>query len=194
MLHLNGILFASDNEDYQKLHVSIIEYLKFLKDKSLSGTLIKGHLESWYMFPEVKQLWLGFRIRQRRVYGGTFGTIYYWSFLFWRIHRRSTHPRPHHRKTRLCWRIPARGVNKKQRRGGWLTGCPPLQCSFYVEFFTVLMLFPSVYKCHHNQQTQAYQQPVADIALEDIFYIITMSATTLAFLFTYLTFFSFTFI
>lgn len=54
------LLFASEKPEYQQLHDAIITYLKFLRDKSASRSLPKGLIESWFLFPEVKQLWLGF--------------------------------------------------------------------------------------------------------------------------------------
>ncbi|MGP8152543.1 MAG: hypothetical protein ACLQBQ_00125 [Smithella sp.] len=53
------LLFNSENEEYVKLHEDIINYLRFLKMKSESGTISRGLLKSWYYFSEVKQNWLG---------------------------------------------------------------------------------------------------------------------------------------
>ena len=57
------LLFTSDKTEYQQLHDEIIKYLSFLRDQSLAGKIEDGLLKSWYMFPEVKQLWLGFSQR-----------------------------------------------------------------------------------------------------------------------------------
>ncbi|MCA8994698.1 MAG: hypothetical protein KDA88_22160 [Planctomycetaceae bacterium] len=54
------LLFTSEKEEYQFLHDEIIKYLTFLRDQSVDGNVDEGLLKSWYMFPEVKQLWLGF--------------------------------------------------------------------------------------------------------------------------------------
>src|SRR6056297_2179979 len=54
------LLFNSENEKYVKLHDEMINYLRFLKMKSESGSISKGLLKSWYYFSEVKQNWLGF--------------------------------------------------------------------------------------------------------------------------------------
>lgn len=55
------LLFNSDNNSYRKLHDVIIDYLVFLKQKVTQFVnLPKGMLTSWFMFPEVKQAWLGF--------------------------------------------------------------------------------------------------------------------------------------
>lgn len=57
------LLFASKKPRYRQLHEDIIAYLKFLRDQSTAGTSKNGLLEAWYMFPEVKQIWLGFSLR-----------------------------------------------------------------------------------------------------------------------------------
>jgi hypothetical protein len=54
------LLFTSEKQEYQQLHDDIIKYLTFLRDQSVGGNVDEGLLKSWYMFPEVKQLWLGF--------------------------------------------------------------------------------------------------------------------------------------
>lgn len=42
------------------LHEEIIRYVRFLRDKSVSGAVSDGLLASWYCFSEVRQNWLGF--------------------------------------------------------------------------------------------------------------------------------------
>jgi hypothetical protein len=54
------LLFHSKKVEYVRLHQSIIEYLRFLRDKSTAGEITQGDLRNWYCFPEVKQTWLGF--------------------------------------------------------------------------------------------------------------------------------------
>lgn len=54
------LLFTSSKPDYQHLHSEIIRYLRFLRDRSAGGPLSDGLLKAWFMFPEVKQTWLGF--------------------------------------------------------------------------------------------------------------------------------------
>lgn len=54
------LLFTSSKPEYQRLHSQIIDYLKFLRDRSREASVNDGLLDAWYMFPEVKQLWLGF--------------------------------------------------------------------------------------------------------------------------------------
>ncbi len=54
------LLFNSRKRAYRGLHDRIIEYLRFLKDRSLTQPMTPGLIESWYRFPEVRQIWLGF--------------------------------------------------------------------------------------------------------------------------------------
>lgn len=60
------LLFASQKPLYQELHENIITYLKFLRDQSVLRTISPGLLRAWYLFPEVKQLWLGFSLQGNR--------------------------------------------------------------------------------------------------------------------------------
>lgn len=55
------LLFNSDKPEYKKLHGEIIDYLRFLKEKSSSGEKMStGSLMNWYIFSEVKQNWFGY--------------------------------------------------------------------------------------------------------------------------------------
>lgn len=54
------LLFSSDKSEYQNLHAEIIKYLTFLKEMSEGGQISRGLLSSWFLFPEVKQNWLGY--------------------------------------------------------------------------------------------------------------------------------------
>lgn len=54
------LLFNSKKGEYRFLHLEIIKYLRFLRDKSKKGSVRSGLLRSWYYFSEVKQTWLGF--------------------------------------------------------------------------------------------------------------------------------------
>lgn len=54
------LLFTSGKQEYQKLHKDIIEYLKFLRDKSAGGQVSTGLLKAWFCFHEVHQNCLGF--------------------------------------------------------------------------------------------------------------------------------------
>ncbi len=56
------LLFNSRKPEYQSLHDQMIDYLRFLRDKSRKINIKKGLLNRWYSFPEVKQTWLGFSI------------------------------------------------------------------------------------------------------------------------------------
>ncbi len=47
----------------QRLHDLIIAYVTFLRSKSLEEGITDGLLQSWFMFPEVRQNWLGFSKR-----------------------------------------------------------------------------------------------------------------------------------
>lgn len=56
------LLFNSEDEDFQAIHNEMISYLKFLQIESERTELSPGMMRSWYMFPEVKQTWLGFSL------------------------------------------------------------------------------------------------------------------------------------
>jgi hypothetical protein len=66
------LLFNSKKPEYQALHDDIINYLRFLRDKSADRDLDKGLIRAWYRFPEVKQNWLGFTTTGNR--GSGLGT------------------------------------------------------------------------------------------------------------------------
>ncbi len=54
------LLFNSADEQYQLLHESIIEYMRFLKRSSIEDSVPRELLHQWFAFPEVSQNWLGF--------------------------------------------------------------------------------------------------------------------------------------
>lgn len=54
------LLFNSSKPEYLALHDEIIQYVRFLRDRSAAGELSDGLLRAWFTFPEVKQTWLGF--------------------------------------------------------------------------------------------------------------------------------------
>lgn len=54
------LLFNSEEREYQELHDEIIKYIRFLRDMSEAGKISKGLVRHWFLFPEVKQNWLGF--------------------------------------------------------------------------------------------------------------------------------------
>jgi hypothetical protein len=53
------LLFNSNKEEYKELHKSIIDYLAFIRDKSIDGEVDKGLLKAWFCFKEVNQNWFG---------------------------------------------------------------------------------------------------------------------------------------
>ncbi|MGW6380910.1 hypothetical protein [Peribacillus butanolivorans] len=54
------LLFNSTKKEYQDLHQNMLKYLGFLRGKAQEKTLSPGLLKAWFMFPEIKQNWLGF--------------------------------------------------------------------------------------------------------------------------------------
>jgi len=54
------LLFNSRKRKYRLLHAQMIDYLRFLRDKSANQQLDPGLIRAWYVFPEVRQNWLGF--------------------------------------------------------------------------------------------------------------------------------------
>ncbi len=60
------LLFNSRKRRYRKLHDQMIDYLRFLRDKSANQQLDPGLIRAWYVFPEVRQNWLGFTLTGNR--------------------------------------------------------------------------------------------------------------------------------
>jgi hypothetical protein len=56
------LLFNSSKSEYQNLHGEILRYMIFLRDKVTAGEISPDLVKSWFMFPEVKQNWLGFSL------------------------------------------------------------------------------------------------------------------------------------
>jgi len=54
------LLFNSKKPKYKELHSAIIEYLAFLRDRSVAQNISDGLLRQWFCFSEVRQNWLGF--------------------------------------------------------------------------------------------------------------------------------------
>ena len=54
------LLFSSDKPEYATLHDEIIKYLRFLRDRSVSGKVTPALLKGWYQFKEVDENCLGF--------------------------------------------------------------------------------------------------------------------------------------
>jgi hypothetical protein len=57
------LLFESKKPKYQTLHKNILNYVGFLRDKSREMFINDGLLDSWFIFSEVKQNWLGYSLR-----------------------------------------------------------------------------------------------------------------------------------
>jgi hypothetical protein len=56
------LLFNSKKDHYQELHKAIISYLRFLKSLTAEGVIGQGQLDALYVFPEVRQNWLGYSL------------------------------------------------------------------------------------------------------------------------------------
>ena len=57
------LLFNSPNEEYQRIHNNIIQYLLFLHEQAQRYPYLdSGMMKAWFRFPEVKQTWLGFSL------------------------------------------------------------------------------------------------------------------------------------
>jgi len=56
------LLFNSNKPEYQQLHKDILRYMIFLRDKIASGDTNPDLIKAWFMFPEVKQNWMGFSL------------------------------------------------------------------------------------------------------------------------------------
>lgn len=56
------LLFNSDREDYQELHKGIMRYVIFLRDAVTERKINKDLEKAWFLFPEVRQNWLGFSL------------------------------------------------------------------------------------------------------------------------------------
>jgi hypothetical protein len=56
------LLFNSSRADYQQLHNAILKYMIFLRDAVASGRVNDDLVKAWFLFPEVKQNWLGFSL------------------------------------------------------------------------------------------------------------------------------------
>src|ERR1700716_830632 len=54
------LLFNSTDPVYRGLHDLIIQYMRFLKEVTLSGPIQPPLVGAWFAFPEVRQNWLGF--------------------------------------------------------------------------------------------------------------------------------------
>ncbi|MDF0515746.1 hypothetical protein P0R31_00625 [Bradyrhizobium yuanmingense] len=57
------LLFNSDKPEYRQLHGEILRYMIFLRDKVVADKINPDLVKAWFMFPEVKQNWLGFSLQ-----------------------------------------------------------------------------------------------------------------------------------
>lgn len=109
------LLFNSEEEDFIKIHQEIIKYILFLQEcASQYSELNKGMIESWYLFPEVKQTWLGFSMdgNSGRGLGNDFATGLHegLSTIFKDFGRETVPKSPHMEK--LCLISPKVGRDK----------------------------------------------------------------------------------
>jgi hypothetical protein len=57
------LLFNSNRQDYQQLHNDILGYMIFLRDAVAAGRINDDLEKAWFLFPEVRQNWLGFSLK-----------------------------------------------------------------------------------------------------------------------------------
>src|SRR5437773_10286626 len=63
------LLFNSENPNYQELHESLLKYMTFLRDVTLTTPLDDSLVDAWFSFREVKQNWFGFSRGGNRGHG-----------------------------------------------------------------------------------------------------------------------------
>lgn len=56
------LLFNSDKPEYRQLHDEILRYIVFLRDAVTDNRVTPDLERAWFLFPEVKQNWLGFSL------------------------------------------------------------------------------------------------------------------------------------
>lgn len=54
------LLFNSKKSEYLQLHADIIKYVRFLRDISVKEGIHPGLLQNLFLFPEIRQNWLGY--------------------------------------------------------------------------------------------------------------------------------------
>jgi len=54
------LLYRKENKKYYEAHQGIINYIIFLRDKSINGNVTNSELEQYFCFKEVKQNWFGY--------------------------------------------------------------------------------------------------------------------------------------
>jgi hypothetical protein len=57
------LLFNSKKPEYRQLHDDILKYMMFLRDAVIDGRITRDLEKAWFLFPEVKQNWLGFSLQ-----------------------------------------------------------------------------------------------------------------------------------
>lgn len=57
------LLFNSDKPEYKQLHSGILQYMVFLRDAVTAGRVTNDLERAWFLFPEVRQNWLGFSLQ-----------------------------------------------------------------------------------------------------------------------------------
>lgn len=57
------LLFNSEKPEYQQLHKDILRYMIFLRDAVAGGLITDDLVKAWFVFPEMRQNWLGFSLR-----------------------------------------------------------------------------------------------------------------------------------
>ena len=63
------LLFNSNKPEYKELHDEVIRYVAFLRDRSKQQGIDKGLMRAWFLFPEVRQNWLGYSKTGNRGHG-----------------------------------------------------------------------------------------------------------------------------
>src|SRR4030081_2961260 len=56
------LLFNSGKAEYQQLHGDILKYMVFLRDAVAAERINDDLVTAWFLFPEVRQNWLGFSL------------------------------------------------------------------------------------------------------------------------------------
>lgn len=54
------LLYASEKEEYQRLHQGILDYLGFLKSNAAKAQQNIERMKHWFVFSEIRQNWLGY--------------------------------------------------------------------------------------------------------------------------------------
>lgn len=81
------LIFNSENENYKKLHESIIRYFHFLYTKASQG-LTPKEINAWFNFSEVPNNWLGYALvgNKGNALGKEYANFLYKNILLLLIH------------------------------------------------------------------------------------------------------------